>query len=120
MERYINERGIPVWKDVEENSPFSAEMFHNVDLGHNEGANAMRALLSNLGSITVLNRLTSIQGHVVHDEETGFREPSGRFWLATEGCNVLDSDCKTWGEAVAWVKVRANACVGKQRKRDNE
>ncbi len=66
----------------------------------------------NGGRITVLDRMT---GFGYRDIETGYRCPSGQFWLASGGYDIrdhldeLDSD-----DAMAdWVKERANNCTGR-------
>ena len=111
MEKYINEAGKSVWKGVDENSVFSADMFYEVEMKSNSNRDKQLALHTNLGSITVLDRLTGYIGHI-RDIESGYRDVTGKFWLASGGCNVIESDCKTVGDAIAWVKQRANTCVG--------
>lgn len=63
------------------------------------------------GVISVVSRMT---GFGYRDEETGYRSPCGKFWLASGHQDIrdvlgeLDSD-----EAMAqWVMDRANNCVG--------
>ena len=68
------------------------------------------AFHSNLGSITVLDRMTGFS--FGRDIETGFRDPEGKFWLASGGVNVIESGCETIGEAIEWIKKRANNCIG--------
>lgn len=64
------------------------------------------------GQITVLDRMT---GFGYRDIETGYRCPSGQFWLASGGYDIrnhldeLDSD----DDMAEWVKGRANNCTGR-------
>ena len=111
MERYINDAGKPAWKGVEESSDFSADMFYEVEMKSNKYNDKQLALHTNLGSITVLDRLTGYSGNI-RDIESGYRDVSGKFWLASCGCNVIESGSKTVGEAIAWIKEMANTCTG--------
>lgn len=69
----------------------------------------VQRLNTNLGRITVLNRMT---GFGYRDTETGYRAPDGKFWLASGHCDVRTSGVTTLGEAIAWIKERANNCRG--------
>lgn len=62
------------------------------------------AFHSNIGSITVVDRLT---GFGWRDVESGFRDTNGNFWLASGRCNVMESGASTIGEAIKWIKDRA-------------
>ena len=63
------------------------------------------------GYITVLDRMT---GYGYRDIETGYRCPSGQFWLASGDYDIrralrrLNSD----EEMAQWVIDRANTCTG--------
>jgi hypothetical protein len=63
------------------------------------------------GRISVLDRMT---GFGWRDVETGYRCPSGQFWLASGGYDIrnhlheLNSD----EEMVQWIIERANTCQG--------
>ncbi|WP_353189127.1 hypothetical protein [Pseudomonas sp.] len=63
------------------------------------------------GRISVLDRMT---GYGYRDIETGYRCPSGQFWLASGGYDIrrelrgLSSD----DEMAQWVIDRANTCTG--------
>lgn len=111
MEKYINDNNKECWKGAQEDSPFSADLFHEVkmnndpDWGHDD--NFQWAFHSELGSITVLDRRT---GFGWRDTETGFRDKDGKFWLASGDLDVRESDSKTIGEAIAWIKRNANNC----------
>lgn len=65
----------------------------------------------NGGRISVLDRMT---GYGYRDIETGYRCPSGQFWLASGGYDIrrelrsLNSD----DEMAQWVIDRANTCTG--------
>ena len=94
-------------KDLTLDSPFSKEMFEGVDMGWT--GDKQIALHTNLGSLTVLDRLT---GYGWRDVETGYRDSNGEFWLASGNQDVTMSTVKTIGEAIKWVKERANTCIG--------
>lgn len=110
MEKYINEFSKECWKGVDEASPFSKEPFHQVAMSWADN-DKQWAFHSNLGSITVLDRMTGY-GFNVRDTETGFRDIKGEFWLASGGVDVRYSGCETVGEAIDWIKGRANTCRG--------
>ena len=97
-------------KDLTLDSPFSKEMFSYVGMSWTDGDTQI-ALHTNLGSLTVLDRLT---GFGWRDVETGYRDTNGEFWLASGNQDVMMSGVKTIGEAIKWVKERANTCVGKE------
>ena len=95
-------------KELTLDSPFSKEMFEEVDMRCPDGDKQI-ALHTNLGSFTVLVRLT---GYGWVDIETGYRDPNGEFWLASGNQDVTKSTAKTIGEAIEQVKERANTCTG--------
>lgn len=107
MEIYINEYKKDCWRNVLPESEFNTEMFYKVpDM---VDSNVQFALHTNLGSLTVLDRMTGY-GYGIRDTETGYRDTNGEFWLASCGVDVRDSGCKTIGEAILWIKARANTC----------
>lgn len=108
MQKMINEHGKEVWVEVTRESRFDADMFHEVDMS-GMPEDRQWALHTNLGSLTVLDRMT---GFGWPDTETGYRDPTGRFWLASGRLNVRDSGSKTIGEAIEWIKSNANNCIG--------
>jgi len=61
------------------------------------------------GSITVLDRMT---GFGWRDVETGFRDPDGRFWLASGNFSIRMFPELTVKEAIAKIKENANTCQG--------
>lgn len=97
-------------KDLTLDSPFSKEMFVEVDMSWTDGDKQI-ALHTNLGSLTVLDRMT---GFGWRDVETGYRDPNGEFWLASGNQDVTKSGAATIGEAIKWIKERANTCIGKE------
>ncbi len=107
MEKYINTNDKECYKGVTRGSIFDAELFHVVDNYCKD--NISFALHTNIGSLTVLNRMT---GFGWRDTETGFRDVDGKFWLASGGRDVRDSNVDTIGEAIDWVKENANTCIG--------
>lgn len=107
----INEHGRPIWSGVELNTDFNLPLFYEVDMSWSDCGDQQWAIHTNLGSITVLDRLTGFSGYV-RDIETGYRDPDGRFWLASSGFDVRDREPKTFGEAVELIKRNANNCFG--------
>lgn len=111
MEQYINEFGKPVWKGVSLGDAFSKELFYTVYEATAYYETSQWAFHSNLGSLTVIDKN---RGYGNHDMETGYRDPEGKFWLASVGQDVRLSGVATVGDAIEWVKARANTCVGIQ------
>jgi len=113
MERYINEHGKECWAGVVPSSPFQKDIFHEVKMKNDpyfEFDNSYQwAFHCDIGSITVLDRRT---GFGWRDIETGYRDKKGKFWLASGNNDVRESECKTIGEAIEWIKSRANTCIG--------
>ena len=109
MEKYINEYGKECYSDITEETILKDMEFHNVKSEY--GDNIQYALHTNLGSLTVLNRMT---GYGFRDTETGYRDPEGKFWLASGDLDVRESGAKTIKDAIEWVKSYANTCVGEQ------
>lgn len=110
MQKYTNSHGKECWKDVTPEDLFSEDMFHVVpEPKDNYDEDYQVALHTNLGSITVLDRMT---GFGYRDVETGYRSPDNKFWLASGHCDVRFSGAKTFGEAIEWIKANANNCVG--------
>ena len=115
MKKYIIDHDKEYYKGVDNDSLFSAELFHKPKYQH-EGDESF-ALHTNLGSLTVLDRMTGFVGGI-RDTESGFRDPDGNFWLASGMYDVRESKVKTIGEAIEWVKDRANTCVPDLAKQD--
>ena len=110
MEKYINESDKEAYRNVELSSLFSSDLFHKPKRQFEDDESF--ALHTNLGSLTVVDRLTGFIGYV-RDTESGFRDVDGNFWLASGMLDVRKSECKTIGEAIEWVKTNANTCVPK-------
>jgi hypothetical protein len=106
MRKFTNEHGKICHEGVEKFTPFSADHFHKPEYQEADGENW--AFHTNLGSLTVVDRMT---GFGWRDIESGYRDPDGEFWLASGDFDVMGSGCKTVGEAIKWVKDRANTCV---------
>lgn len=109
MEKYINEHGKECYRGIDDSSEFSADLFHKPEYQGVEDYESF-AFHSELGSLTVVDRMT---GFGWRDVESGYRDKDGKFWLASGHHDVRDSGCKTVGEAIQWVKARANNCIGK-------
>ena len=105
VERKLNEHGKYVWCGITESTPFSSDMFDQLPKWND---NYQSTLHTNIGSITVVDRLT---GFGWRDIETGFRDKEGKFWLASGGCDVRASGSKNFGEAIRWIKENANTCI---------
>ena len=105
MEKYTNDNNKECYKCVTQESVFDPEMFHKPEYQGPDDESF--ALHTNLGSLTVVDRMT---GFGWRDTETGFRGTDGIFWLASGQIDVRESGCKTIGEAIEWVKSRANTC----------
>lgn len=113
MKLTTNEFNKPVWVDVKLSDEFDAALFHNVDMPticDFREPDIQQAFHSNFGSITVLDRMTGFS--FGRDVETGFRDCDGKFWLASGGVDVTKSGCTTIGDAIQWIKDRANNCIG--------
>lgn len=105
VEKYINEYDKECYKGVVEETPFGDVDFHRVPNQLDD--DKQWALHTNIGSLTVLDRMT---GFGYRDIETGYRDMEGEFWLASGNNDVRHSGCNTVGEAIKWVKDRANTC----------
>ena len=110
MEQYTNEHGRTCYRGVTEDSPFSRDLFYDVDMSYSLDNDTQVAFHSELGSITVLDRMTGFSGGI-RDIETGYRDEKKRFWLASGSCDVRNSGATTVGEAIEWIKKFANNCV---------
>lgn len=66
--------------------------------------------LMNGGTISVVSRMT---GFGWRDEETGYRSPCGKFWLASGHQDIRDvlDELASEDEMAQWVMDRANNCV---------
>ena len=87
MIKTVNEHGKAFWVECTPDSEFSADKFYEVDMSHCEDDQQF-ALHTNLGSLTVLDRMT---GFGWRDIETGYRDQDGKFWLASGGFDVRRS-----------------------------
>ena len=108
VKKYINDFGKECYKEVEPHNVFSDFDFHTPS--HKFESNKQVALHTNLGSLTVLDRLTGFSGGI-RDIESGFRDSDGSFWLASGGYDVRESNAITIADAIQWVKEKANTCV---------
>ena len=109
LEKYINDYGKECYRGVKVSTPFSDLDFYQVPFGY-ETDDIQFALHTDIGSLTVLDRVTGFS-YGVRDTETGFRDMDGNFWLASGMVDVRLSNAKTVGEAIEFVKQRANTCV---------
>ncbi len=113
MKQYINEIGKEAWCGVENSTPMSDLQFHRVPLSACLDDDQQWALHTNLGSLTVLERMT---GFGYRDVETGYRDVEGKFWLASGNYDVRYAGVATIGEAIEWVKTYANTCIPDAKK----
>lgn len=95
---------------VQESDPFIADLFQTVDMSWSD-TDEQWAFHSNLGSITVLDRMTGYGGGV-RDIETGYRAIDGKFWLASGNFDIRSQGCATVGEAIECIKRNANNMRG--------
>ncbi len=108
MEKYRHEKGQWIHKGVTIDDVFSNDIFHDSE---NPVSDQDQVYFhSNLGSLTVVDRMTGY-GYGIRDTETGYRDQDGNFWLASGNQDVRLSGAKTIGEAIDWVKLNANTCV---------
>lgn len=105
MKKYINEHGKPCYSGIDADTEMSKLEFHTPKYKF-ESDNQL-ALHTNMGSITVLDRMT---GFGVRDTETGYRSPEGGFYLSSGMMDVRDQNFKTIGEAIVWIQDNANTC----------
>jgi len=108
MIKTINEFGTPYYEGVLPSTRMiDMEFTHVPETSKLFEEDKQIALHTNLGSLTVLDRMT---GFGWRDVETGFRDTEGNFWLASGDCDVCLSGVLTIGAAIDWVKERANTC----------
>jgi len=103
-EKYINEHGVECYRNVHPETLFKDLEF--LEVPENLDGNTQFALHTNLGSLTVLDRLTGFSGGV-RDTETGYRDSEKRFWLAEGMSDVRRSGAVTIQDAIDWVKANA-------------
>lgn len=106
MKKYINDYGKECYSGVVESDKFSSDLFHMPEYQFEDDQSF--ALHTNLGSITVLDRMT---GYGFRDVESGFRDPDGNFWLASGKFDIRYEQANTIGEAINLIKKEANTCV---------
>jgi hypothetical protein len=94
----------PFWVGATRSTYFDPALFEPVQ--NQFGTDRQWALHTDIGSLTVLDRMTGFGFRVT---ETGFRSPDGGWWLASGNHDVRFSGAKTLGQAIDWVK---NNCQG--------
>jgi hypothetical protein len=72
-------KGVKVYSGINNKTPFNKGLFSECE-PNEYNDNIQFAFHSNIGSITVLDRMT---GFGFRDKETGFRSADGEFWLAS-------------------------------------
>ena len=95
------------WRYVTDETPFDKEMFYVIESC--DGEDVQSVFHCDLGSITVLDRLT---GFGWRDVESGFRDKDGKFWLASGNFDIIAIKPKTFGEAIEMIKKNSNTCIG--------
>ena len=108
MEKYINESRKECFKNVDLEDKFDTDLFHLVN-SNDDDDEEQYALHTNLGSFTVLDRLT---GFGWRDTETGYRDQEGKFWLASGNYDIRNKKHVTFKEAIDHIKNNANTCIG--------
>ena len=76
-----------------------------------DGEDTLFSAYTDLGRITVLDRLTGWGGGC-RDIETGYKDNDGKFWLASGNFDIRAFPDKTIEEAVTIIKDNANTCIG--------
>lgn len=107
IETYMNDYDKMCYKGVEPSTLLTELRFH--ELQYRSEDDQQWALHTNLGSITVLDRMT---GFGWRDVESGYRDKEGKFWLASGNFDVRSAGCNTVKEAINYVKQNANTCKG--------
>lgn len=116
MELTINERGKRFWVGATTETEFNDSLFHEVDMSNpwldeiGKEPDRQLAFHSDIGSITILDRMTGFS--FGRDIETGYRDPDGKFWLASGQFNILAKNVSTIGEVIELIKASANNCIG--------
>lgn len=111
-----NEHGKEIWTGASLDVQLTDDHFHKVDMSHpfldevGKQPDTQHAFHCNLGSITVLDRMTGFS--FGRDTETGFRDANGKFWLASGMFNIIDHLPMSVGDAIKLIKDNANNCVG--------
>ena len=108
MEKYTNKIGKECYKGVTLDTLMKDLEFHLVEPSKYSGGDIQFALHTNLGSLTVLDRMT---GFGFRDVETGYRNLKGDLIIASGNCDVRCVDVKTVGEAINWIKQNAGTLV---------
>jgi len=108
IEKYINEFKKECYKGIDSTTPFNKEFFHDTNLNYED--DEQFALHSELGSITVLDRMTGF-GNGIRDVETGYRDKDNNFWLASGNFDIRYQNCSTFGDAIELIKQCANTCI---------
>lgn len=111
MIKYINKFNKECYRGVTAETKFDELEFHLLEeaQGSSDSEHVQFVLHTDIGSITVLDRMT---GYGYRDVETGYRSPEGEFWLASGNNDVRNSNPKTIGEAILWIQDNANTCRG--------
>lgn len=107
MKKTIHDNGKESWVGVELTDKFDISMFF--DLNYSD--DLQKVLHTNLGSITILDRMTGYSGNGIRDTETGFRDIDGNFWLASCDFDVRTFNPETIGDAISIIKKGANTYV---------
>ena len=116
MELTTNEYGKPFWIGVKGDSLIIEDNFHEVNMHHpfldeiGRGPDIQFAFHCNLGSITVLDRMTGFS--FGRDTETGYRDPDGKFWIASGMFDIRAHMPMTFADAVKLIKQNANTRAG--------
>ena len=105
IEVYTNDSGKECYRGVQHDTVFIPNLFHKPD--YQFETDESFAFHSNLGSITVVDRVTGYGGGI-RDTESGYRDPDGNFWCASGMQDVRLSGAETVGDAITWIITNAN------------
>ncbi len=78
------------------------------------GENTLFSTDTEFGRITVLDRLTGYGDGDIRDIETGYKNKSGEFWLASGDFDIRRFGELTIEDAVLKIKENANTCRGNE------
>lgn len=76
-------------------------------------SNSIYTAQTELGTITVMDRLTGWGNGNIRDTETGFHDKNGSFWLTSGMFDIRDYPDATIEDAVKKIKAGANISFGK-------
>jgi uncharacterized protein with GYD domain len=77
-----------------------------------DGEDTLFRAHTEIGTFTVLDRLTGWGDRNVRDTESGYTDIEGKFWLVSGMFDIRDFTEFTEEEAANRIKLEANTCIG--------